>query len=392
MRKVCLILLFCGLNAVCSAGNYKDTLWTSENNRVIITYDLQYSNNRMIIKFLDAKKKLGQQYSHKYRKLEDVEIFFFDRTGVYDDMSFTNMIPEAFMVPSCMSYKKSDSGYFLIKEQPILSFNIIEMGCKDIISIPLYLAYYEGKREYKLFSVCNFSIHVKYPERNTKVSTEVVEEVPDMRDENNSNGNTYDIGNVSVQINTVRTLLDAQTRLPFSDGLQYEITYLRNMEKEVKDRILRSKIKDCLTSCELKKIELEEMALAEARKAQDEANRRQRTEQEEERVRQDAIAAELQAKEESDKKRNIWMIVSGAVLAIVCFVGNQVFQHFSNIRNQRNIMDIQQNLARRVEREANNYARKKTNEFVRNTKNNTRTMVRNKVKRSQDNKSKQISI
>ena len=113
---------------------------------------------------------------------------------------------------------------------------------------------------------------------------------------------------------------------------------------------------------------------------------------EEERARQDAITAEQYAKEEADKKRNIWMIVSGVILAIVCFVGNQVLQHFSNVRNQRNIMEIQQDLARRVESEAKNYSRQKTNEFVRNTKNSTRTMVRNKVKQSQVNKSKQISI
>lgn len=391
MKQFCLILLFCGLNAVCSGGNYKDTLWTSENDRVIITYDLHYSNDRLDIRFLDVKKKLGQLHSKKYRKLEDVEIIFFDRTGVYKDMTFTNMVPEAFMVPSCMSYKNSNSGYFLLKEQPSLSFSI-ERGYEAIISIPLYFAHNEGRKVRKLFSVCNFCINVKSTARKNKASTDIVDEMPVVQDKNNSNGVIYDSEEVYVQINTVRTLLDAQTRLPFSDGLQYEMTYLRNMEKEVADRALLLKIKDCLTSCELKKIELEEMALAEAKKARDEADRKEWAVMEEERARQDAITAEQYAKEEADKKRNIWMIVSVVILAIVCFVGNQVLQHFSNVRNQRNIMEIQQDLARRVESEAKNYSRQKTNEFVRNTKNSTRTMVRNKVKQSQVNKSKQISI
>ena len=153
MKQFCLILLFCGLNAVCSAGNYKDTLWTSENDRVIITYDLHYSNDRLDIRFLDVKKKLGQLHSKKYRKLEDVEIIFFDRTGVYKDMTFTNMVPEAFMVPSCMSYKNPNSGYFLLKEQPSLSFSI-ERGYEAIISIPLYFAHNEGRKVRILWKAC----------------------------------------------------------------------------------------------------------------------------------------------------------------------------------------------------------------------------------------------
>ena len=102
------------------------------------------------------------------------------------------------------------------------------------------------------------------------------------------------------------------------------------------------------------------------------------------------------AQAEAEKKRNIWMIIGGVILAALCFIGNQVFQHFRNIRNQRSMMEMQQDIARRAENEAKrhaqNYARRKTNEVVNNARRSTQEMVRNKVKQSGGNKPKNISI
>lgn len=90
------------------------------------------------------------------------------------------------------------------------------------------------------------------------------------------------------------------------------------------------------------------------------------------------------------------MIIGGVILAALCFIGNQVFQHFRNIRNQRSMMEMQQDIARRAENEAKrhaqNFARRKTNEVVNSARRSTQELVRNKVKQSGGNKPKNISI
>ena len=90
------------------------------------------------------------------------------------------------------------------------------------------------------------------------------------------------------------------------------------------------------------------------------------------------------------------MIIGGTILGAVCFVGNQFFQHFRNISNQKSMMEMQKDIARRAENEAKrhaqNFARKKTDEVVNNARRSTQEMVRNKVKQSGGNKPKNISI
>lgn len=395
MNRFWLTFILLGCITICSAKEYKDTLWTTDNDRIIITYELRYNSDGVDIRFLDVKKKLGRVNSNKYQKLENIEVIFFDRTGVYDDMTFTHIIPEAFMVPSNLRYSKSDLGYFSLQDRPSLPFKIIGNE-EEIISIPLYLAYYAGKGERKLFSVCKkFSITLKRTAlSNTIDNGNIISE---------SVTSTYEIEadnekaiEVSTQVNTIMVLLDAQTKLPFTEGLQYEITYLRNLQKEIRDKQLLSKIKACLTSCELKKIELEEKASSEAKRTQLEADNLVQLEKKREQARQDSIVVAQQKQAESEKKRNIWMIIGGLFLAAVCFVGNQIFQHFRNIKNQRSMMEMQQKIARRAENEAKrhaqNYARRKTNEVVNNARKSTQKMVHNKMKESGGNKPKNISI
>ena len=106
MNRFWLTFLLLGCVTICSSKEYKDTLWTTDNDRIILTYDLRYNSDGVDIRFLDVKKKLGRINAKRYKKLEDVEVIFFDRTGVYEDMTFTNITPEAFMVPSNLKYSK----------------------------------------------------------------------------------------------------------------------------------------------------------------------------------------------------------------------------------------------------------------------------------------------
>lgn len=395
INRFWLTFFLLGCVTICSSKEYKDTLWTTDNDRIILTYDLRYNNDGVDIRFLDVKKKLGRINAKRYKKLEDVEVVFFDRTGVYEDMTFTNITPKAFMVPSNLKYSKSDIGYFSLQERPILTFKIIGNE-ESVISIPLYLAYYEGKGERKLFSVCKkFYITLKGNNSSKSVieKSAIQESITSTIELEADNELSAD---VLEQIKIVNTLLDAQTRLPFSETFNYEMMHLRDLDKKVKDRQLSIKIKECLISCEIKRQELEDKELAETKNKQAEMERLARLKQEREQVRQDSIAAAQQKQAEAEKKRNIWMIIGGVILAALCFIGNQVFQHFRNIRNQRNMMEMQQDIANRAENEAKryaqNYARRKTNEVVNNARKSTQKLVLNKVKKSRIKKSDNISI
>ena len=395
MKRFWLTSILLGCATIGSSKEYKDTLWTTDNDRIILTYDLRYNSDGVDIRFLDVRKKLGQINAKRYKKLEDIEVIFFDRTGVYEGMRFSNMTPKAFMVPSNLKYSKSDIGYFTLLDCPTLSFKI-NGAEQNVISIPLYLAYYQGKGERKLFSVCKeFNIMLKgnsplkiSPDRNaiqeTITSTFEIEADNELATD------------VLEQIKTVSTLLEAQHRLPFSEMLNYEIMHLRDLDKKVKDRQLSIKIKECLTSCELKRQELEDRALEETQRKQAEMERLAQLEQEREMARQDSIAVAQQKQAETEKKRSLWMIIGAGILAVLGFIGNQLSLHFRNIRNQRNMMEMQQDIARRAENEAKrhaqNYARRKTREAVNNVRRSAQEVVQNKVKQSGSNKPKNISI
>ncbi len=298
--KFVLIFFLLYLTAI-QSKEYKDTLWTTDKDRIIITYDVKYYDEEMSINFIDVKKKLGRYNEVKYKKLEEVEVIFFDRTGVYENTSFTNMIPEAFMVPANLSYAKSDYGFFCLNENPSISFKVIS-NKSSRIAIPIYLAHYEGKGKYELFSVCRkFAIDINVPIKGIsslnkeQVLTETVTSTMELE---NANEETT---NILTCINTINTLLDLQTQLPFSDGLQYEITKLRLLQDQNDNAELFSKIKETLERCEFKKKELQERATSEERMRQEEAERTALNMQKQEKARQDSIFAEQKKAADAEK-------------------------------------------------------------------------------------------
>ena len=375
---------------VCMSKEHKDTLWTTDRDRIILIYDVHQNNEEISIKFLEARKLLGRLNAKRYKKLEKVDVVFFDKTGIYNDAKFTNITPEAFMVPSSLKYSKSSYGYFFLRENPTISFKKYSKEV-DKLTIPIYLSYYEGGGEYKLFAVCKrLEIELKQTkaislEDDSQLITETLTSTMKIEE---GNEETIDI---LTSIDAVESLLKVQNKLPFSDGLQYELTKLRQYQEKTEDRELASKIKETLTKSEIKKIEIEEKANKEAENARIAA---QKIAEEQERIaiaRQDSISIAQEKKAEAEKKRNLWLIIGGVIFAGLCFIGNLFLQHFRNVRNQRNMMEMQQHIAHQAEyeakRHAQNYARKKTNDVANKIKQSGQDMMRNKAK-PQGNKQK----
>lgn len=377
------------------AKTVKDTLVTLDGDRIILTYELSHSEDHYTIRFNNQQKKLGRINGAKYADLSKVAVMFFDRAGGFSsDVSITNLVPEAFMVPSNVNYEYSSDGYFIVQDYPTLNFTVRE---EADITIPIYLAYHSKKGKYTLFSKCrgmkirlsasgSTTRQQSSPQTTQQTVTSTTEIEPD---------NTKAL-KVMESIKLAKDLLGEADRLPFSESLQDEIRFIREQKREITDAELLSQISDVLRMYEDKKAALEEQASAAQIAAQQAAEEKARREAEEIRTRNDSLMAAQQEQAEKDKKRNLWMIIGGVILAILAFIGNQVFQSFRSNRTQKNMMEIQQSIANQAEaeakRQARNAIRGTTNRTVNQAKNKVREAVRKKTTFKVNGKSKNVSI
>lgn len=377
------------------AKTVKDTLVTTDGDRIILTYELSRSDDHYTLRFNNQRKKLGRINGDKYADLSKVAVMFFDRTGGFsNNVSITNMVPEAFMVPSNVNYEHSSDGFFVVQDYPTLHFTA--KGSSDI-TIPIYLAYHPKKGKYTLFSKCKgMKIHLSVSSSTTRqqgparITQQTVTSTTEIEADNTA------ALKVMESIKLTKELLYEADKLPFSESLQDEIRFIRVQKREITDAGLLSQISDVLQMYEDKKASLEENASAAQIAAQQEAEEKAKREAEEIQARNDSIMAAQQEQAEKDKERNLWMIIGGVILAILAFIGNQVFQSFRNNRNQKNMMNIQQSIANRAEEEAKRRARNAirgtTNRTVNQAKSEVREAVRKKTTIKVNGKSKNLSI
>ena len=377
------------------AKTVKDTLVTTDGDRIILTYELSRSEDHYTLRFNNQQKKLGRINGDKYADLSKVAVMFFDRTGGFsNNVSITNMVPEAFMVPSNVNYEHSSDGFFVVQDYPTLNFTA--KGSSDI-TIPIYLAYHPKKGKYTLFSKCKgMKIHLSAFSSTTRQqgSSQITQQTVTSTTEIESD-NTVTL-KVMESIKLAKELLYEADKLPFSESLQDEIRFIRVQKREITDAGLLSQIADVLQMYEDKKTALEENASAAQIAAQQEAEEKAKREAEEIQAKNDSIMSAQQEQAEKDKERNLWMIIGGVILAILAFIGNQVFQSFRNNRNQKNMMNIQQSIANQAEaeakRRARNAIRSTTNRTVNQAKSEVREAVRKKTTIKVNGKSKNLSI
>lgn len=359
-----------------------DTLESTNKDRVIITYDVSHNNEQFVIKFLDAKKKLGRTFKDKYNKLNEVAVLFFDRTGNFEDKTeFSGISTNAFMIPASVNYKKSSDGYFILNDNPTLKMELKSAESENL-KIPIFLAHYEGKKRYKIFSRCGDLI-VKLSKRKqtvtqssptTQFTTQTITTQEEVEE-------TFtDVDEANILINKVSDLLALQQEYPFSDELKQAISSLRDRSYRITDARVSSRISDVLSACKLKEDELKEEANAAAEAAAKNAEAQAKRAEEQALARQDSIAAVAQQKADKERKQNIWMIIGGIILAVVAFVSNQVLQHFRNAKNQKSMIDMQQNVVKRAENEAKRRARNMAQSQINRAEGEARRKTRNAIK------------
>lgn len=382
------LLLFAPSGA---AKEQKDTLWTQDGDRLIITYDIKQQSDLTTLQITGVQKRLGYINSCRYRKLDEVVPVFFDRTGNYKGATFSNMIPDAFMLPNSVNYKESSNGYFFMNDNPVLSFGTIG-NAETEISIPVYLAHYEKKHKYKLFaSASNLKVRIKRSATTSAATTRQQQTTQAITTEIETAGDNELVTEALDHIHSIGLLLENQRQLPFSDYLLNEIIKLRELQLKITDKEVAKLITETLNNCELKKEELKtaEYNAAQQARATEEMQAQLAREQQ---ARQDSIQAAASVQAEKEKKRNLFIIIGAAIVGVLLFIGNQIFQHFRNISNQKSMMEMQQSLTKQAEndakRRANSYIRGQTNRAVNRTINNSKKAVRSKITGAGQNKNK----
>ncbi len=390
------LLVLCGL---AQAKIVYTTLSSSSGDQVTITYRITQENGNISIEFLNVKKTLGE-HKRKYRNSDEIVALFFDKKGGYpSDVSFTGSInTTAFTIPSGLTYTRiNNDGYFIIDHTPAPKLHFQSNTTKKVnLSIPIYLAKHSKKGTYELFQDCG-SLEIAItpemtPQTSGKKPGQVIDTVFEEVEGNNDEEIAWSL------ISSIKTELQLQEST-LSDELKGKVGELNALKLKITDKNLKKEIEQITNEYLDKKNEL---------KRQEEAKKQEEAKAQNEKSEKDLfircidtntcnryleiygdtgtysdnvkkIRDDLRKEDDKQKKRNIWMILGGALLAALLFVGNQVMRTISNNRTQRSIMEMQQDLTHkatsRVERKAASAIQNKTHQITSSVRNKPRELI-----------------
>lgn len=369
-----------------------DTIQTTAGDQLIVTYNVAVNGSTVKIDFVNARKLLNKNNRKKYSELKEVVPVFFDGNGG-NGVDFHGKPTSKFQVPVGVTYKRSADGFFLLHEEamPSLTFDV---GKKTdaVLSIPVYLAHYEKRKQYNVFAKCN---DLQIPLKATVASTgggqgtsQNGKKIVGYREEvgyeeeivDDGGGQSYvegggalsdEIGGVGgpggglspdeeakILMERIEQLMPMETGNTLSENIMGSINQLNALSSKISDPELRAKANQTLSEGYGKKAQLEQTA------------------QNKEKAKNDSIAAEQKAEADKAQSRNLWMIIGGIALAILGFVGNQVMQHFRSLKNLKNMEAMQANAMKRAQDEA----KKRTEEAIKKQTQKATEAVEQKVK------------
>lgn len=389
MRQIVLLLSILLIPIFASAKVVKDTIYTRQNDQIILTYDVAVNGDNISIKFDNKPRIVPSDNLRKACKgdLGLLKVVLFDRVGDFGKVKWNGMSPTAFMVPSGLSYDKSNDGFYILGESSHLSFTK-KAADKREISFPLYIAIYEKKQTYKVVGSSSKPLTISVGKSSSSASRTLrtgteTERIAILSSEELEADNEETAKALS-SMQMIRQLLVSENELPFSQTLQMEIYNLRSLKDRVKDAEVRERINEVLMQCNDKERELKDAQkeASLAAQAQEQALIAQQKAEEEARQKEADEKARIQ--EEKHQKRTLWMIIGGVILAILAFIGNAIFKHFRDIRNQKSIMEMQESLAKQAEHEAS----RRSKEIVRNKAHQMANKGKSKMRQSLQNSGK----
>lgn len=399
-NSLTVILIFL-LPVVAFARVERETLFTSQGDKISIAYDIKEDGNKIKLTFDEYP---GVEFSSNYSalkkkcdgSLDKLKVVFFERVGDHGKVEWTGDRPKAFLLPDGVTAGKSEDGYYILGEAAPLNLSKSKAGEIEM-DIPLYLAVYKKKGKYEIIGstttplVVELGKPVAASTHNTSSNTgnpastqravqqvevisgdynsgEYTTEVVEVYSSEESSGENGDITRALSNIRVVREMLDNATEYPMSQALVGEVVNLRALKDRISDPDVLDQINQVISEFDQKESALKEASKQEARQAQEDAEAKAQAmiaEQKAEAEKQKAEEAKLREeadkeakkKEKESQKRTLWMIIGGVGLAVLGFVGNAVFKHFRDIRNQKSIQQMQDSIVRQAENEANRRSR-----------------------------------
>jgi len=383
MRCGITALIFLSIAAASAAREVKDTVWTRENDRIILSYGVSTDGDRLTVEFhglpriVPSSRRLTDACDGEYGRLK---VVLFDRIGDFGKVKWKGLSPTAFSVPAGLEYEGTPAGFYILGESSLpLEFHM-SGNSQPEIKFPLYVALYEKKQNYRIVSSVREPLtvaavsKVKRSPAGPGVRTET--ERIEVRSSVETEADNEDITGALSSIEMVKELLSRETEVPFSQTLQLEIYNLRSLRNKIKEPEVIDKINSALLACSDREQALKEQQARAAMAAQAEEQALMAQQKLEAEAEQKAAEEQARVQEEKQQKRTLWMIIGGAVLAVLGFIGNAVFKHFRDLRNQRSIMQMQESLVRQAEHEAGRRSR----EIVRNKAHQMVNKSRGKIK------------
>ena len=343
-RFYLLSFIFMLFSVSVTAKEVKDTLFSTEGDRIIVTYNQSLSGGQMAVSFTNVQKKLSEGHLKKLKKLDEVAVVIFDRTGNYNRIKFDGMAVTPFMVPAEISYSPSTDGYYLLQDKPTLQFTVNSDEAR--LSVPLFLAHYEGKRHYKVFAQCGaLQLKAKAGKggsgsassgvASSQQSSEVVVTSEELIDEGMSPADE-----AAIRINSLKQMLEKATKVPFSEELTHEASMLRELRFKITDDAVSKQIGEALAAYDNKKQQLEEQAEA----GQQAADAKAAADAQEAQARQDSIAAAQALQAHDDKKNMMWLFGGIAGLFVLFTIGKQVLQAIKSNKMQKKQQQMQKKM------------------------------------------------
>lgn len=442
LRNICLVCVLFFTTSLC-AQEFTEKLNAKTGDIVTITYNVIVGGGDVSVSFGRIKKQLGLENNKRYDDPSKVKVLFFDRNGGFQGDVFNSKIStEALTINSDeLRYTPSQEGYVWLDNQSEVRFTLNVQETK--LSIPIYLAYYKKKHTYDIIAYCGtLNITLSKPHhsspnsgsgpkvKSTRTTTKQEEVEVEVEEEVGMSPTEV----VECLISRINASLNECSGKKLPEGLEDDIRILREKQLEINDKNVLKDIDNVLQRFNEKKDKLEELRNEaededrysafeeEARHDLEYVNERlekiddlsendvaelkgiaNQLRRDSHKVNNPALAEEMNKAadkcdeemkkiEDSKKKKNVWMIIGGILLAILMFVGNQAFQHFRNLRNQRGIAEMQENMVKRAENDARRRARNAVQSRINRAQskviNKSRDSVRNGVKNSINNVTK----
>lgn len=394
------LLLFCS-GSTSFAVEVEDTIMSMSKDYVFVRYNIAEHNGKITVSFSEVRKRLGLKYRDKYRKLNEVCVLFFDRGGDYKDKFKSDIGTEPLKVRSNeIRYIQSDDGYVRLDNRTDISLDLLTD--QSTLSLPIYLAHYEGKQHYKVFAKCE-NLNIRLSKRARKGASgnamEVVKREIPVTEEVEVGTDMPPAQEAELLIKNVKEGLGQDNpSMATLESLGRYIDRLRDLEVVIPDKALKSEINNILQIYDSKK-----QAAKQQQDDEDKMERQLADQQENEKQAKGDLAylterlehseewteedlgelkscsnslrrkaysienpelaqemkdaadkcdEEIKKVEEAKKKRNLLMIAGGVLLCIFLFVGNQLSQHIRNMRNIKSMEDTQNKIAKRAEDEA----------------------------------------